>query len=249
LGVKDPLYSAVDIDRRSTGQTNLIYLHHIAAHLDAGTLLNPEEKEYLNQFMPLDEWEYWCCYVGTISYDGGFDRQSFLSSTSRNRQLALSLFVRDPLVDISHAFCAGELAWRFENNECYMKSTHGINKWAPGRVDWIIANEVGLENKSFLPTLVDPYVSYLRKFGFLDDMLAFWLRPAFWLYVAAFSAAVLVVRRRDLKMLLALLPVLSQTAVLILVSFAPAFRYHFGTCLAGLFLVGLIFIPKEAIDK
>jgi hypothetical protein len=36
---------------------------------------------------------------------------------------------------------------------------------------------------------------------------------------------------------------------LILVSFAPAFRYYYGTILAGVFLLGLIFIPVVTSDK
>jgi hypothetical protein len=248
LGVEGPLYSTVKMDRTSTNQSSLIYLHHIAAHVSAGTLMEPDESAYLDNFMPLKDWDYWCCYVGTISYDGSFKRDSFLSNTPQNRKLALTLFARDPLVDISHAFCAGELAWKFENNACYMKSTHGINTWRPGDVDWIGPNDAGLDNQSLLPGLVDPFALYMREFGFLDDMLVFWLRPAFWLYLAAFSTAVLVLRRRDAQFLLALLPALCQTAVLILVSFAPAFRYHYGTVLASVFLLGLMFIPRPSSD-
>jgi len=249
LGVKGPLYSSINLDHASNGQSNLIYLHHIAAHLSAGTHFEPDEYAYLESFMPLKNWDYWCYYVGTISYNGRFDRQSFLNSTSQNRKLAFTLFARDPLVDITHAFCAGELAWKFENNLNYMKSTHGINSWHPGEVSTIGKNDIGLKSYSLLPKLVDGYIRYLRSFGFFDDMLVFWLRPAFWLYIAAFSAVVLAVRRRNAHFLLALLPVISQTAVLILVSFAPAYRYHYGTVLAGVFLLGLIFVPKSSPDK
>ncbi len=243
LGVRGPLYKSVAMDQTNAGQTNLIYLHHIAAHLDAGTWLEPDERAYLEAFKPLQDWTYSCCYVGTISYNNSFDRQAFLASTPQNRALALALFAREPLVDISHALCAGELSWRFENNACYMKSSHGINTWDAGLVDWIGPNEAGLQDQSLLPGLVAPAVRLLRGFGFLDDMLVFWLRPAFWLYIGAFSAAVLVLRRRDARFLLALLPALSQAGVLLLVSFAPAYRYHYGTVLAGVFLLGLIFIP------
>ena len=246
VSVKGPLYSAAKMDRASTGQTNLIYLHHLAAHLYEGTLFKPEETAYLDNFMPVDNWDYWCCYVGTISYNGQFERQTFLANTAQNRNLALTLFTRDPLVDISHAFCAGEMAWKFENNECYMKSTHGISTWRPGKVVWIGKNDFNLVQKSFLPEIVDAFVLYLRNFGFLDDMLVFWLRPAFWLYIGVFCAAVLVMRRNDARYLLALLPSISQTVVLILVSFAPAFRYYYGTFLAGLFLLGLMFIPGKS---
>lgn len=240
---KGPLYSAVKVDQSNTGQTNLIYLHHIAAHLDAGSKFESPDLDYLDSFMPLDEWEYWCCYVGTISFDGGFDRAAFLGSTMKNRNLALRLFVKKPLVDISHATCAGELSWKFENNQCYMKSAHGINTWHPGEVDWIGRNDYGLEDQSFLPDLVDPYVALFRNFGFLDDELVFYLRPAFWLYLAVFGVSAAAIRRNQLSLLAGLVPMLSQTTLLFLISFAPAYRYHYGTCLAGIYLLGMIFLP------
>ena len=38
---------------------------------------------------------------------------------------------------------------------------------------------------------------------------------------------------------------LNQSAVLLLVSFAPAFRYYYGTCLAGIRLLRCVFIPNK----
>jgi hypothetical protein len=40
-----------------------------------------------------------------------------------------------------------------------------------------------------------------------------------------------------------------QAGILLLISFAPAYRYHYGTVLAGLFLLGLIFIPANQADN
>jgi hypothetical protein len=218
--------------------------------LSAGTDIDQEDREYLNSFQPLEEWDYWCCYVGTISYDNQFNRKDFLENTARNRELAIKLFFKNPWVDVTHATCAAELTWKFENNQCYMKSTHGINTWSPGKVDWIVRNNIGLEDESKLPKLVDPAVRYLRNFGFLDDMLVFYLRPAFWLYGGIFGVSVAVIRRKELILLTSLIPVLSQTLVLYLVSFAPAYRYHFGTLLAGMLLTGLLFLtsPKKPVS-
>lgn len=243
---KGPLYTAIGLDRGTTGQSNLIYLHHIAAHLTAGTPIEQADLDYLDSFQPLEEWDYWCCYVGTISFDNRFERSAFLANTEKNRHLAIGLFLKDPWVDIGHATCAAELAWKFENNQCYMKSTHGIYTWRPGAVAWIGKNDYGLEDRSLLPNLVDPVVTVLRFFGFTDDMLVFYLRPAFWLYLGAFGVIAAAVRRRDLSLLAALIPALSQTLVLFLVSFAPAFRYHYGTLLAGILLLGLLLLPPKA---
>jgi hypothetical protein len=242
---KGPLYTGINLDRENTGQTNLIYLHHIAAHLDAGTEIDQTERDYLNSFQPLEDWDYWCCYVRTISYNKKFNRSDFLANTTQNRKLAIDLFLKDPWVDISHATCAAELTWKFENNQCYMKSSHGINTWRLGNVDWIVRNDLGLEDDSKLPQLVDPAVQFLRRFGFMDDKLVFYLRPAFWLYIGVLGVSVAVIRRKDLTLLSSLIPILSQTLILFLVSFAPAYRYHFGTVLAGILLMGLVFLPPD----
>jgi len=246
--IKGPLYSAIIPNRTSTGQTNLIYLHHIAAHLDSGTPISEADREYLEQFMPLEDWDYWCCYVGTISYDREFDRSSFLDNTSKNMHLAFRLFMKNPWVDVKHMACAGELTWKFTNNQCYMKSTHGVNNWLPGKVDWIIPNDFGLEEQSLFPQMVDTFISFFRKFGFLDDMLVFYLRPAFWLYVGIFSVSIALIRRNEFRLLSLVLPILTQSLILLMVSFAPAYRYHYGTCLAGILLIGLAFLPVEKTD-
>ncbi|MCD6355712.1 MAG: hypothetical protein J7L66_00380 [Anaerolineaceae bacterium] len=239
-------YSAVHVDKRASGKVNLIYLHHIAAHVDAGIELKEDEKEYLNQFLLLEDWHYSPCYVGTISYHPRFLRDEFFTHTDENRRLAFELFIRDPIVDISHTLKAGELGWRFGNNRCYIKSAHGLNSWEPGEEDWIIANEVGLDESSFLPGLIQPFIRWLRGFGFFDDMLVISLRPALWLYLAMFSLSILSVRRNDLRTILPGIPAFSQSLTLVLVSFSPAFRYYYGTCLVGIVLLGCILIKKDS---
>lgn len=245
LGIKGPVFSLLEVRSSSSGQTSLFYLHHIAAHLNSDTEFKDDEIQYLNGFLPVEEWDYWCCYVGPISYDRDFQREEFLSNTPKNRELAVRLFLRDPQVDISHMFCSGELAWRFANNVCEMKSTHGINTWSPGRVDWIVKNDMGVEDQSLIPELVDSYVSFLRKFGFLSDKLQTYLLPAFWLFLAVFSVGLAVIRTNNFLLAGALIPITVQSLILLLISFAPAYRYHYGTCLAGIFLLGIAFIPTS----
>jgi hypothetical protein len=249
LAVKGPLYTWLNVDRTKSGQSNLILLHHIAAHLNAGTPLEPEERAYLDSFLPVDEWDYFCCYVGTISYDKDFERQAFLDSSAENRKLALDLFLRDPWVDVEHTFCSGELVWRYHNNQCYMKSIHGFNSWVPGEVSWIIPNEVGLKDDSRIPALVQPYVDMLRAFGFRDDFLVIYLRPALYLYLAGFCVAALLLRRRDYKALLVIFPSLLQSAILFLVSYAPAIRYQYSIYLVGTLLLVLPFLPDTDAEK
>ncbi len=244
LLVKGPVYSWLNVDRTKTGQSNLILLHHIAAHINAGTTLKENESEYLDSFLPIQDWNYYCCYVGTISYDNDFERERFLSSSLENRKLALDLFLRDPAVDIQHTICSSELVWRFINNQCYMKSTHGFNSWIPGEVSWVLNNNVGLKDDSKIPELVQPYVDALRTFGFRDDFLVVYLRPAVYFYLGLFFALVLVIRNNDYRASLIVIPTIVQSLILFLVSYAPAIRYQYSTYLVGMFLIGIIFLPR-----
>ena len=245
LFMKGPVYTWLNVDRTKSGQSNLILLHHIAAHLDAGTPLTADEETYISSFLPIPDWNYYCCYVGTISYDNDFQRDRFLASSSENRTLALDLFLRDPWVDVEHTVCSGELTWRFNDNQCYMKSSHGFNSWVPGEVSWIVPNDAGLKEDSKFPALVTPYVDALRIFGFRDDFLVVYLRPAMYLYLAAFFVMVVIMRRNDFRAALIVLPLAIQSAILFLVSYAPAIRYQYSAYLVGLYLLGLLFLPNS----
>ena len=247
--VRGPFYDRVTVQDDDTGQSNLIYLHHIAAHLDAATDLAQKEKEYLDGFLPTEDWDYDCCYVGNISYDKEFERDAFLSNTAANQKIAFSLFERAPLVDIRHAFCAGEMAYQFMNNQqCWhMKSLHGFISTQAGKEDWIgEPNRSGISENSLFPALVEPLILVLRPFGIFDASLAFYLRPAFWLFISAVAMAVTIIRQQNLRFILPLLPALVQSLLLFLIAFAPSFRYYYGNCLAGIFLLGAIFMPAQS---
>jgi hypothetical protein len=252
LLVRGPLYDHITIENERTGQSNLIFLHHIAAHIDAGTQLTDDEETYLNRFLPLDEWDYDCCYVGNISYNADFNRRAFLANTSQNRALTLALFQRAPLVDINHAFCAGEMAYQFmDNQQCWhTKSLHGFNTAQPGREDWIgDHNRSGISEARIFPRLVEPLILALRPFGIFDASLVFYLRPAFWLFLSLFSVSFLIIRWQSPRLLLTLLPVFGQSLLLFLIAFAPAFRYYYANCLIGIFLFGCLFVPAKRSEN
>ena len=250
LLVKGPVYSAINVDRSKAGQENLILLHHIAAHVDAGTELNAEEEEYLDSLLPISDWFYYSCYVGTISYDNHFERRTFLSNSIVNREIAIDLLLKDPTVDIYHTFDASELVWRFLHNQCIMKSLHGFSSWKPGEVRWVGGDELGFTSDSKIPAVVQPYVDTLRIFGIRDDFLVPYLRPALFLYLSVFFSVVLVIRRKDPRAFLLCLPILIQSVILFFISYAPAVRYQYSNYLVGLFLLAVVFLPgKRELDK
>lgn len=243
--IKGPFYSNMGVDRDLSGQSNQILLHHIAAHLDSGTSFEESEIDYLNELLPIDEWDYQCCYAGPIYHRNDFNKSLLLSSSSYNRKLTWVLFLRNPLVNIKHVLCAGEHAWRFGEKQCNIFSTHGFNSWYMGEQDWIIPNDYSIEEASVFPELIQPYSDYLREFGFLDDDLVPCLQPAFYFFLSILSLFIAYFRNRDWKVLLIGLPLLLHTIILFLINSFPVFRYFYCNHLVGIFLIGLMFYKKK----
>ena len=159
--------------------------------------------------------------------------------------LAVNLFLRDPLVDIRHQLCAGEMVWKFLDNSCSQKSAHGFSNIIPGNVSWISPNDYGIREASIIPSLIKPYMDYLGKFGFFSDQLILLLRPALYSMVSILLIISTSIRLRSNYLLSSLLLVLSQVFTLFAINFAPSFRYQFGTCLIGIFCIGIYFLPNK----
>ena len=85
----------------------------------------------------------------------------------------------------------------------------------------------------------------LRDFGFLDDNLVPYLRPAFSFYIFILSLAIAYLRNNDWKIFLIGTPIILQTFLLFFINFAPVFRYFYATNLVGTFFIGLLFYQKK----
>jgi hypothetical protein len=245
IGVKGMLNWAYNPESGNSSQANLILLSHIAAHVEAGTELDIEQSAYLNSLMPLADWESDCCYIGGLSYNPQFDRQTYLENFPGNLRLTVNLFLRAPLVDVRQQLCASEMNWVFCDNRCSLKSLHAFNDVTPGEESWILPNDYGLAESSKLPGLVTPLVGILANLGFFSGQTGALLKPALYFYLALVLIITACLRRRDGRLAVLLLPVLLQTGILAVIIFAPSFRYQYGICLIGLFSLALPFLPKS----
>jgi hypothetical protein len=135
----------------STSALNLTLLHHIAAHYDEGTVMTQPQLDYLDELLPLSEWKYDCCYMGNIYTHPEFDQLRFMRSFSQNFQIAGSLFIQDPMIDIRDQLCASEMDWRFIDNRCTFKSLHPFDVDSTSIKSWIPDNEFGLEENRSPP--------------------------------------------------------------------------------------------------
>jgi hypothetical protein len=250
--VQFPLTNYLSEEREnSTSQINLILLGHIAAHINAGTEFSAADRAFLESIVPLEGWaEYDCCFAGDISYLESFDRGTYLTNLNRNWDIFIDLMRKDPMVNLRHQQCAGEITWRFLNNRCQMKSLHGITRGISGSESWIIDNDLGLVESSRLPALVHPLMNVYRAFGFFEEnQWTVLFRPALFTFLSLLCIALASLRLDNQRLLLLTLPVLSYVFPLFLINFSPAFRYQYPVILIGLFSLGLPFIPSFGKEK
>ena len=245
VGVRELLNWNYDATDSNSSQINLILLSHIAAHVQGGTELEESEASYLDSLLPMNEWEYDCCYIGNISYNPAFKRQTFLSNFSKNLSLAIKLFLRDPLIDIRHQLCSSEINWVFIDNRCSFKSLHAFDSVTIGQERWIASNDYGLRENSLLPILTPIFMQWFDNLGLFTGKPIFLIKPAFYFYLTLIMIGAGCMHRNDQKILSLLLPSVLQTFVLSLIIFAPSFRYQYGICLIGLVSLGLPFLPAK----
>jgi hypothetical protein len=227
-------------------QLSIVLLPHIAAHIENGTPLIPDEEIYLNSLMPLDEWDYQCCYIGNISANENFARQDYLNNFPTNLNLALSLFLRDPMVDIKHQLCSGEMVWRFTGNQCRIKPVVGSYSINPDDYNWIAPNTFGLMKDPRVPGLFSSYIQFQRLAGLKSDTLIPFYRPALYSLIAIIIIVATSIRLRNYFILTTLLVLISQMAILFAINIAPNFRYQFANCLIGIYSIALLFIPMKS---
>jgi hypothetical protein len=235
VGIQGPLYNALDV-KQYPGFGNILFLDHINAHIHAGTALKPAETAFIETLLPLSAWPYNCADSDIRKMDGPIPFDYFTQATGEPARIAISLFMRDPMVDIQHTLCADSLVWKINTGQ-YL-SVVSMGQARDGTYTWISPNTLGLVEHSFLPGLM-PILSNL----FSDkDLLA---KPALYLLVAIFALAIVSMRRPSKKLILVFLPLIFQTGVMLLVNFAQDFRYLYSTVLIALFSLVMLFIPRE----
>jgi hypothetical protein len=214
-----------------------MFLHHIAAQVDANTRLIPEEKTFLDTLLPFNEWEYHCCTIVPIIYKENFNNKYLRENTMQVMQLYLKLTFRNPGVELQHLLCSASPIWSLQPF-CYWPGTDfAVNQ--PG--NWIVPNELNLNENSLLPSLVNPLYEIVLKFEELELLR----NPAFYLYISILASLIIMLRFNSRKLLiLAFLPIL-QSAIMFFLSVSVSLRFQYSVYLIGLFSLILFFLPNN----
>jgi hypothetical protein len=167
-----------------------------------------------------------------------FDRVAFHAQSTYNRQLALSLFQRDPALEIRHMLCASDIVWNIGDG-CEIK--HPSLEYQQGDYFWTGSYFPQYQESSFFPGLVEPVSDFITTLDASPLISAILWRPAWYLYLAIICALFLAIRNRTVKWLLLLAPIMGQSLFLLLVNRVQNFRYQYCAMLVGLLLLSLVF--------
>jgi hypothetical protein len=242
VGVRGPLYTWVGVQKNSTNLSDTILLHHIGAHLKAGTPLTDDEKTYLNALRPLSQWAYNGCNVNSLFFVDDFNHRLFEANSAKTLRVTIDLALRDPKVEVDHFLTSSSMIWKV-NHSCQIYY-YSIYSNPDQSISWIDPNDQGVKEASLLPGLVRPLTDFLR-FS-VQPETAWWLwGPAIYLYLALFATLLLALRFRSWRYLLVGLPILVQSLVMVAITISTDFRYQYSAYLIGLFCIALLFLPQE----
>jgi hypothetical protein len=246
--VNGPLFDLMGIQKTSQGHLDNIILHHISAHVDAGTPLDPGQQAYLSTLLPLDQWKYSCCSNKPVLFQSGFDVDTLHKNSKINRKIALELILKDPAVEINHILCASDLVWNI-TGRCDLE--HPVITAGENRYFWTDSHLPQYREDSKLPFLVNPLSELFGQVNTNRLLTTIFWRPAIYLYLSLIFTLIFYFRTKIKLVFVVLAPLLGQSIFLFLFNRTQNFRYQYCAIPICLILAGLIFIPlyRESIKE
>ncbi len=241
LIVQLPLASILDV--RANRTQSIIYVQHIANHVNRGTELDGSDRRLLRSIYPLDRtWPYSCFSIQpTWSGPGSIPLGRFTDKEAELRSLALRLALRNPGAELDHLACASELVWSPGDDGHVTYFLEWSN--TAGHVDYIprIDEETPTEQTAS-PRAIN------RIFDVVTDVLPIWaIRPALFLYVFLLAAAFAWWRRRSWGIVWIVIPVITQSMLLAVLTLVQDVRFQYGVMMTAVALVpALLTVAKRS---
>ncbi|BBB48635.1 hypothetical protein Pelsub_P1863 [Pelolinea submarina] len=242
LFISGPFSSLLNVTHDSQGHLDNILLHHISAHVVNGTPMTDDESAYLDTLLPLEEWKYSCCSNTAMWANDDFDRDEFHANSTLNRQLEISLFQRNPGLEISHMLCASDIVWNVSGG-CAIK--HPFVEEIKGKYYWTRSYIPQYLEDSFLPGLIDPISAWLISLDENAFTSALLWHPAWYLYLGILCTVIFSRRIKSWRGVLLLAPSLGQSLFLLLFNRVQNFRYQYCIVLVGFLLLAIAFYKPK----
>jgi hypothetical protein len=219
-----------------------IFIHHIAAHMNKGAPLSPDEQAIADEILPPGNWRYNCCTWLNIKNAQGFSDARNEVNFKDIQKLEWQLALKEPGVEIAHQLCISAIVWEIPN--------HCVNRTLlPASVkDWVRTNQLNLKEDSLIPGLL-PWLSGILLAIQKEPNLNGLLSPSIFLFQVVFISIFTAIKRHSPKIILFAIPALLQSAVLAVVNISDNFRYQYGVVLIGLFSLGLLIYALTSSEE
>ena len=247
IAVKGPLYHAARVDTASDREFEIYpVLHHLGAHVHAGTPLTSPQRELLERIHPLEDgWLYDPYSVRNLWYSPHTDMPLAWQRRQELRASLLELLRKNPWVDINHQLQVSCFVWRMTTPPDGYFGTTGL--WMEhGQLRYIWDPKGKLpQHESATQRPVSPRLHrWLSKLAVATDFPPYrdWIwRTPLYLYLAIGAVIIWSVRMGQARALLILAPILLNSAVLMLAAMEQTLRHQYPVYAAALLLIGLPF--------
>lgn len=244
LGVHGPLHHLLGVTgSRWLSLAPLIY--DVAAHVDAGTPLEPEEREYLESIRQLDDhWGYSCDSIDPTVWDPRLHPHVIEAQPRRFVRQWWTLARRNPGATVDHLICSSALVWRITAPPARGFYAANVSVDGDSSVRTILDNALDVRSWSLLPS-AQPVLAALVTASQVPAVSWFLWRPALYLYLLLGGVVIASLRRGSPRYLLVALPVALDSLGMLFLTLAQQLRYQYGTYLVGL-VVGLLLYAVRA---
>lgn len=237
-----PIYKVFRVDTSKSQSIGVIFVHPIAAQVDAGTKLTDSEIEYLNKIFPIKgEWPY-SCYDATVLFYKGVDFQPVQQHPFQAAKIFWDLTLKNPKVTLDHFICLSSFVWQIRQpKDVYLETVLTSNIDVSSYANWNIFEGI-VAQRSKIPVLRDLIIKVIQDSFRFDRGSILW-RPAIYMYIFYIAVIIAVFRSGNKLLFLLLTPIVVQTFVIALTAQLQALRYQYPVYLASmLFSVPLIYV-------
>jgi hypothetical protein len=231
LFVQLPLAGVLDV--RANRQPSIVYVQHIANHVNRGTDLTRSDRKVLSTVFPLDRtWPYDCHSIQpTWSGPQAIPLRRFTHKSGELRSVLIDLALRNPAAELDHLACASEIVWKpwARDGETYFL------EWSDtaGYVDYILRfyDDTPSEDPASPRAIARIYHTVVDRFP------VWVLRPALYLYALFGAIAFAAWRRRSWGVARLAVPALLASIVLAALTLVQDVRFQYGVILTAVVLV------------
>jgi len=225
IGVRGPLYTAIDVDRDVNSGLSISLSHLVARYTNTDVPFFREDRALLSKIRPEDQWPYDCYLENALLYDGNYNYSFANENIPSLMALTIKLIYRNPKIFIDHLGCNGSFAYQI---------TQPKNSGYETVFDFIFTNDLGLKAESKLPeikALLDGWDGHTpTPFNWLV-----WRAP-FWHGILFLGIGLYALRARNWRPLIIMAPVILNVIPLVFLTISQAYRFVFSSTLVGILM-------------